>query len=335
VPDYIDLGVSFEHSFYRWLFYFSPYARIFEFLLGCLTAHAFILLRPRPVSTYEQQSANLVLAISLASLIFFGALYLGVGNLTTVNSYIQFLALNFLCAPAIAFILFYVARYQTSFTKLLSSPVLVGLGDTSYSIYLIHTWTLRVFNHPAQQLNWIWGADAVFRILFGIAFTLLAAYATYRLIEVPSRVFLRKKLGRVIDLGFGSKPSLAAVDRSPTPRVGLLFSFGAMSILALIVVGGQAARSDAVWSKLHRLRYGDRTEISIVSATYGLNCKGYPERAPFTNWGAPGNVTKSVERACNLRQRCVYMVDTSTIGDPANGCGKDFSVEYRCTEPKC
>ena len=58
VPDYIDLGVSFEHSFYRWLFYFSPYARIFEFLLGCLTAHAFILLRPRPVSTYEQQSAN-------------------------------------------------------------------------------------------------------------------------------------------------------------------------------------------------------------------------------------------------------------------------------------
>ena len=195
VPDYIDLGINSEHSFYRWFFYFSPYARVLEFLLGCFTAQAFILLRHRPVSSYEQHAANIALAIALISLGLFGTLYLGVGSFATVNLYIQHLALNFLCAPAIALILFYVSRYDTAFTQFLSSPTLVALGDTSYSIYLIHTWTLRIFSRPAPQLNWIWGTDTVFRVLFGIVFTLLAAYATYRLIEVPSRVLAQKKAG--------------------------------------------------------------------------------------------------------------------------------------------
>jgi peptidoglycan/LPS O-acetylase OafA/YrhL len=331
VTDYIDLGANFEHSYYRWLFYFSPYTRVFEFFMGCLTAHACIALRSRPISSYEQQAANFILILALAGLVLFGAIYLHAIHQEAINLYVQHLARNFLCAPTIAFIMFYVARYETSFTRFMASPTLVALGETSYSIYLIHTWTLRLFVHPAPTLNWIWGLDAGLRILLGIVLTLMLAYATYRLIEVPSRVWLRRKLIRVIAAWFGSSQLDVTTDLPPAPHARLFFSSSAISLLLFIAVAGQVARSDTVWSTIHRLRFGDRPEIDIISATYGLNCKDFSVPAPFPNLAAPGNVTKPMQHACNSQERCVFPVDISRIGDPANGCGKDFSVEYRCT----
>jgi hypothetical protein len=35
-----------------------------------------------------------------------------------------------------------------------------------------------------------------------------------------------------------------------------------------------------------------------------------------------------------IRESIAFPVDVSRIGDPANGCGKDFSVEYRCHSRK-
>jgi peptidoglycan/LPS O-acetylase OafA/YrhL len=331
VPDFIDADGDFQHSYYRWLFYFSPYARVFEFFLGCLAAHASVLIQSRKISLHELRFANLGLIVSLASLASAGALYLGAGGLPAVNLYVRHLALNFLCAPAISFVLFYVGRYSTAFTRFLSSPVLVALGDTSYSIYLIHTWTLRVFIHPAPVLNWIWAIDAALRVLFGIAFTLLAAYATYQLIEVPSRFWLRRKFGHAIALSFGVERSEVPIDSSLKAQHRMTFSFAATTLLILIAVVGQLAQSEALWAGAHRFWVGERPEVSIISATYGLNCRKFSVPAPYTNLAVEGNVTRSVERACNLRQRCNYRVSNLSIGDPANGCGKDFSVQYRCT----
>src|SRR3984893_2066934 len=48
----IDRG---EHSVYRWFFYYSPYVRVFEFILGCLTAQIYTVLAARPVSPREQR----------------------------------------------------------------------------------------------------------------------------------------------------------------------------------------------------------------------------------------------------------------------------------------
>jgi hypothetical protein len=61
------------------------------------------------------------------------------------------------------------------------------------------------------------------------------------------------------------------------------------------------------------------TVISVTSATYGASCK-----AP------KGNVTKFLQTACDGKSSCQYSVDYKTIGDPAPGCSKDFSVEWTC-----
>src|SRR6202035_4735360 len=45
---------GYQDSFVRWLLYFSPYLRIGEFILGCLTAQLFLQTRDRAVPTPEQ-----------------------------------------------------------------------------------------------------------------------------------------------------------------------------------------------------------------------------------------------------------------------------------------
>jgi peptidoglycan/LPS O-acetylase OafA/YrhL len=196
IEGFIRHDVAFAQSFYRWLFYFSPYVRVFEFIMGCLTAHAFMLVRSRPVSVREHYFGIAAVSAALAMLMVAGLLYTGAVAIEPINLYVKHLAQNFLCAPPIAVVLFCVSRYQTKFTAFLSSSILVRLGETSYSIYMVHTWTLRIFNHPTPTLNWISGIETIFRVLMAITFTLLVAYATYRLIEVPARNWLRGGFAR-------------------------------------------------------------------------------------------------------------------------------------------
>ncbi len=59
--------------------------------------------------------------------------------------------------------------------------------------------------------------------------------------------------------------------------------------------------------------------IQIISATYGGNC-GVKQ----------GNVTSHIASQCNGKKQCDYTVDHKVIGDPAYGCAKTYTVEYRC-----
>lgn len=59
--------------------------------------------------------------------------------------------------------------------------------------------------------------------------------------------------------------------------------------------------------------------IAVRSATYGGNCHG-----------PTGNATVKVQSACSGKKVCDYHISVRELGDPANGCGKDFSVDYAC-----
>ena len=61
--------------------------------------------------------------------------------------------------------------------------------------------------------------------------------------------------------------------------------------------------------------------ITVKAATYGASCNQ-----------SKGNVTKFLQDACNGHDRCDYSVRYQTIGDPAPGCAKDFSVEWTCSD---
>lgn len=195
VRGFVTIDENAPSSFYRWFFYFSPYVRIWEFALGCLTAQFFLVLQARPVSRRECLVGSVAVGVALGWLLAFGIVHAfggdGVGGLISL---VHFLAFNFGCAIPIAVLIFCVSRYDGLLAKLLATPAIVWLGEISYSLYAVHPFTLRPFIRPPMPLDAIHGIDAVVRVAVGITFTLIVATATYRLIERPCRQYLRARL---------------------------------------------------------------------------------------------------------------------------------------------
>jgi peptidoglycan/LPS O-acetylase OafA/YrhL len=207
VTDFIDAEKDFANSFYRWLFYYSPYVRIWEFVLGCLTAQLFLRTEQRAISKSENGWGFLALYLALALLGVFGLLQAIPVRNGLVRGLVAFFSLNFGGAVPIASLIFCAARYRSRVGRLLSLPWILWLGEISYSIYCVHTWTLRPFIRPAVDIDAIFALDAALRIGFAVAFTVIVASATYSIIEMPCRRYLRVKLMRgaiVASVGSGA-----------------------------------------------------------------------------------------------------------------------------------
>ncbi len=81
-----------ESSFTRWLFYYSPYVRIFEFILGCLAAHLFMLIGSARMKQYVRG----VQVALLASLLLTALLYiLSAAGGERLSGYMKFYLWNF------------------------------------------------------------------------------------------------------------------------------------------------------------------------------------------------------------------------------------------------
>jgi len=75
----------------------------------------------------------------------------------------------------------------------------------------------------------------------------------------------------------------------------------------------------------------DQNVIHVTEATYGMNCVGFVVPAGVQNSVWKGNATSKVSEACEgVQFSCGFAIDVVQLSDPANGCGKDFSVSWRC-----
>jgi len=195
----------------------------------------YLIRKERPVNALERRIAEIALWLSFVVLALMGAFHAtSVSN--AARDYFEFLAQNFLTAVPIATVIFCVARIPCAVSRMLAAAPLVALGETSYSIYAVHTWTLRIFvRHPLAYTT-AWGVDAVFRIGFGILLTLILASATYRIIEVPSRRWLRSLTSVLLKRLYGEKMKNRAPTSMPrfpqlaTAAVFLTLLFGACFI---------------------------------------------------------------------------------------------------------
>jgi peptidoglycan/LPS O-acetylase OafA/YrhL len=197
-PQFAARDVDFAESFYRWLLYFSPYARIFEFIGGCLTAQAFLLVRRNPVLRGKFHTGILVwLAIAAllglwAAFFYYGTHnpWLAVGN-SSFAAFLVSLHMNFLLAPPCYMLIFSLALGGSAVSRVLAARIPRFLGDISYSTYLSHMMADRVLVHLRVEIAPVLPhLIAIFAVVYGLSWLL------YSIIEVPAKRFLRQLVAR-------------------------------------------------------------------------------------------------------------------------------------------
>jgi hypothetical protein len=93
------------------------------------------------------------------------------------------------------------------------------------------------------------------------------------------------------------------------------------------IVGGIAILVISFFVTLRALDYYTErsnhppSRITVEEATYGSNCGRRVGR---------GNVTPFFSKACDGRSSCDVTISVDQLGDPAPGCGKDFSIRFLC-----
>jgi peptidoglycan/LPS O-acetylase OafA/YrhL len=158
-----------------WWLSLSPLARVPEFLLGALIAQLY-LVSPDLRSNVEKRQAR---CIGIA-----GALWI-VGSFLACYVYIYFQG-SFGFAPGIAALIFFFARYRGRVAALVETPIVVALGDASYSIYMLHGFVLFYVMKQSPYVS------PVLRIAMAWGLTALLSLAVYRYFEAPARRLIRR-----------------------------------------------------------------------------------------------------------------------------------------------
>lgn len=183
------------NSFFRWFFYVSPYAHISEFILGCATAQLYLLTNKRPLTSTEKSYGEVYTWGALCVVLVLFIMYsmwcrdnlMASVRPITFQRLIIFFHMNYLFAPAFAFLIFCLTRYPSRLERFLSwEPVVFG-GEISYSLYLLHPFIGYWISDTSQYI-----AVGLLRLFGAIVCAILFSTGTYYLIEQPAKKYIRK-----------------------------------------------------------------------------------------------------------------------------------------------
>ena len=182
-----------QDSFFRWLVYFSPYARMPEFLLGCTVAASYRALQQQRPSMREERAGRclpylaLIIALGLLLIMF---------SPSRPLPFLTFLHMNFGFAVPVALLLFGLVRYETIVSRALACGWMVACGDASYSIYLLHLLIIPKAGLEAFPVGQSFALTCIMlvRMIITIAVVIGFSLLVYRIVESPARRFLRRVL---------------------------------------------------------------------------------------------------------------------------------------------
>jgi len=242
----------------------TPLMRMFEFVLGMTAALAWqcvgskLRVGRRMGTVMEVGALTLVLLVMSHSVVW-GA-RLGQYRWIGLNGDLWLIYAGFTCMP-FAVLIFVMALEQGWISRLLALPLLVVLGEISYSVYLLHAVLLSYYlSHP---LVFAPLPDRVAYFAFWLVI-LVAAYVVWSLVELPSRRFLVRLWPRRSTAGetttavtaLASKPSFV----TPTWRRGL-----SGGVLLLIPI------AYAIYFAAPALDHITQTDQGVK---YAINCLG-------------------------------------------------------------
>jgi peptidoglycan/LPS O-acetylase OafA/YrhL len=165
-------------------FYLSPYCRFADFLLGTLTAQLFVLRRDRAAAWWENSGLLIVSVIALIA-VFAGACWTQYGHLFRLYQY------SWGYAPGCAGLMYYFARNRSPLSFIVENRTILLFGDASYSLYMLNGWPLWMFSANGVSPSY---AQANFRMIMALSFAAILSLGSYKYLEVPARVFVRRAL---------------------------------------------------------------------------------------------------------------------------------------------
>ena len=171
-------------SDYKFTFFFTFFGRIFDFACGIFLA---LIVKGKFSNSILKKTGakSLYIGIGIILLSTTGQFYLAKINHT--NMAIELwpgLFLNNIIMPiGVVFMFYGLIYYQSPLKKFLSTKLMVALGSSTYSFYLLHTSFL---------LSWIYKFISTNLLIIFICMVFFS-YLFYRTIEQPMTIFLRKK----------------------------------------------------------------------------------------------------------------------------------------------
>jgi hypothetical protein len=182
-----------QDSFFRWVVYFAPYSRLFEFILGCLIAALYRHLAARDPSAREERLGFVLAGLSI---LLIGGMMWVMARPSNPAPFLQFLHMNFGFALPVGSLIFCAARYRNAISAALSHRLMVRCGEASYSIYLLHAVVLEGAGLKVPEVGLSGAMTSVIVLRLGIAMLVIISFSlvTYRLVEVPARRWLRRIL---------------------------------------------------------------------------------------------------------------------------------------------
>jgi peptidoglycan/LPS O-acetylase OafA/YrhL len=165
------------HDFSHWLIYNSPWIRIFEFLIGALTAQFVMTTKAEPAR------AMVVGAVALAVIVI-AQVYTNVRLMALSGS------ITTCVAGAFGVVMGASAVKGQVFSRLLSNRWMVFGGEASYSLYLLHYWVMHNLGHRLADNQPLVTRVVLFVVLMLVA--VVVARISYLVYERPMIRIVRR-----------------------------------------------------------------------------------------------------------------------------------------------
>jgi len=165
---------------FRWLIYFSPLVRGFEFFGGALAAQAYL---SGVWAKCSGRGAPVVISLCIMWCAFVVLILC-----RTDNAIVKTLLPNFIFAPAILTTLISVSQFDSYLSRLLSSKPFLSAGEISYSVYLLQN---LVFVALVNAFAGGTVSSIIARCIYTILITTALGYGIFHLFEAPARAWIR------------------------------------------------------------------------------------------------------------------------------------------------
>lgn len=185
----IFLNNSYQGILSSYLFttYFTFFGRVFEFATGIYLA---MLYMGRYSNKYLEKYGTYTMYTGLSLLLTAFTLQFLISIHNKVSHAVEIwqgvIVNNFLFPIAIFLILYHLLYYQSVFKKILSSTIMVKLGNATYSFYLLHTTFVLSYIYKCISTN----------IFVAFIVMVIVSYIFHKAVEQPLALLLKHKFSR-------------------------------------------------------------------------------------------------------------------------------------------